>query len=96
MILAADVQLNASALPPTGFTLSPLRPSLVVEVNGRPSTVTISSGSVEAQPIDGVGALTGAPAQLIAGTAFDLGASGRWRLAWDGGLDGASAPLVFS
>jgi hypothetical protein len=37
MTLAADLQLNASDRPPpaNAYTLSPSRPSLVVETNGR-------------------------------------------------------------
>jgi hypothetical protein len=97
-ILAADVQLNATdrVPPPNAYTLSPMRPTCVVETNGRASSVTISSGSVEAQPVDATGTLTGAPAQLVPGTPLALGASSRWRLVWDGGLDGSSSPLVFT
>lgn len=97
-ILAPDVVLNAgdAAPSPNLYTLSPMRPTVIVSTNGRATSVTISSGSVEAQPIDAVGALTGAPSQLVVGTPFALGASGRWRLLWDGGVDGSSAPLVFT
>ena len=98
MILAPDLVLNAAdrAPPPNVYTLSPARPSLVVEVNGRPTTLNISSGTLEAQPIDGAGTLTGASTQVTSGSPLVLGSAGRWRLLWDGGLDGSSAPLVFT
>jgi hypothetical protein len=98
MTLAADLQLNASDRPPpaNSFTLSPSRPSLVVEVNGRATSVAISSGSVEAQQVDAQGTLISAPVQVVVGTPLALGASARWRLLWDGSSDGSSAPLVFT
>jgi hypothetical protein len=97
-ILAPDVVLNAGDQPPPAniFTLGPARPTLVIETNGRATSVSISSGSVEAQPIDGLGALTGAPSQVVVGTPLALGASARWRLVYDAGLNGASAPLAFT
>jgi hypothetical protein len=97
-ILAPDLVLNSGDQPPpaNAFTLSPFRPSLVIETNGRPTSLSISSGSVEAQPIDPSGTLTGAASQLVAGTPLALGASARWRLLYDGSLGGASAPLAFT
>jgi hypothetical protein len=98
MTLAPDLQLNAGDRPPpaNAYTLSPSRPTLVIETNGRATSLSISSGSVEAQPIDGLGALTGAPSQIVVGTPLALGASARWRLIYDSGLDGSSSPLVFT
>jgi hypothetical protein len=68
----------------------------VVEANGRVTSLSISPGSVEAQPVDGYGQLTGAPAQVVPGTPLVLGAAARWRLTRDGGLDGSSSPLLFT
>lgn len=97
-ILAPDLVLNARDLPPSAnaYTLSPARPSLVVETHNRATSVSISSGSVEAAQVDALGALISAPVQVVVGTPLVLGAAARWRLLWDGSLDGASAPLVFT
>jgi hypothetical protein len=58
----------------------------------RATSLSISSGSVEAQPIDGLGALTGAPSQVVVGTPLALGASARWRLIYDSGS--STAPVA--
>jgi hypothetical protein len=94
-IIAPDVVLNAGNPLPVGWVVSPNRPTLIIETNGRACSLSILGGSVEARQGDGFGQVFGAETALTPSATLALGASARWRISYDGS-SGEASPLVFS